>query len=149
MAALVMAVVAGMAVGDGPAMAPSSFKTCFGLPGRWEGRWHLSENKSVAAEWNAKGLALQLVSGTFTLCRRENIRLGEDGRLYLTLDEIMIVVKRDIFVAPRRTHYFGIWEENNGKLIVCIRKAKDGWPDSLEPENGQQVIILSPVKPSK
>jgi hypothetical protein len=135
MSTLVIALMAGMAVGTGPGQkVPDEAARKLDLSGRWEGVWQDDQGK-VWRAWVADGMLT-----------------GESGHLFMELPLKDIVdegagkfrvMHKDVVAS------LGIYRWDGDRVFLCYRWERDDRPTSFRAGEHQEFLILRRVKPRK
>jgi hypothetical protein len=129
---LVMALAAGVAMGNDPPAVSAETEQSLDLSGEWEGTW-----------WNGEGTTY-----------RATIR---GGRLVGHSDGEILIFKTAGFTdeGGGKLHgiglcegpCLGIYEQDGDLLTLCFREASEGRPTAFRAGDGQHLLILHRVRP--
>jgi hypothetical protein len=132
MSAFAVVLVAGMAVGSGPAKLSLEAEQWLDLSGRWEGIWE-----------DATGASFLIMS-----CGRE---LGGRPRLgpasILDTASVVNCGAGRFTAAVSDRACLGIYQWDGGQLFICLRARGQGWPASFRGGNGQHLLRLRRARP--
>jgi hypothetical protein len=123
MSTLVMALVAGMAVGSDLERVSAEQIEVFDLSGDWV--CDQKDGGCVISYGPEKGSIFMLVFG-----------IKDEGGGIVRLNEMI----------PTR---LGIYERRGDRLIICYRPAWDGPPTSFSTAGGQGLLVFRRVRPAK
>jgi hypothetical protein len=141
MSALVMALVAGMAVGNGPERVSTATDPGLGIGGCWELTW-----KQTRKNGDEQTSTMYLVPGF--IVRDDGpkcpCRVVDEGK------------GRCRIILRERLEFLGIYKHERGSLLICIgpsfldSPAKNR-PDGISPrpEKYESLLILRRIKPPK
>jgi hypothetical protein len=130
MSALLAVLVAGLAMADGPARASSQVTEALALDGLWEGSYE-----------TGRGMFQVSLSKTEM---RLNIRGQVDRLPWMVEDQGQGKLR-----VKRAGYALGIYKREAGCLLICLRVQRDGRPTSFVAAEGQVLLVLRPVRPSK
>jgi len=138
MAALVMAFVAGMAVGNGPERVSTEAEQGLCLKGWWEATWqYISDDGEVST-----------MQGMF----KDGHHVGPDGQIdipYTWKDEGNGRCRLNESEGNNTEFHLGIYKQESHSLTICLNYGGNGRPAAFWVEGKRGLLILHRVKPPK
>jgi hypothetical protein len=138
MSALVIALVAGMAVGDGPERVSTETEQGLCLDGWWKGTWQqLSDSGEIV-----------ISEVTF----KNGFSIGPDGEVdtyWVWKDQGNGRCTLSCGGSKYSSFHLGIYKQEPDRLTVCLNRERNYRPTTFRVEDGCILLVLHRVKPPK
>jgi hypothetical protein len=128
MLALAMILAAGVMVESGPRNASMEVGERLDLSGEWEGTWQHAGGwlmPAASTPFTDKSIMGEMPGGVIFI-RLASITDKGEGRFHIT----------------EEGEFLGIYKQHDGRVILCFRPARDGYPTSFRGGKGQHLLIL-------